>query len=206
MGADRATTIAGAVLAAGGGTRFRAGGAAGHKLLAAFRGRPVVAWAIEAAAGAGFDQLYLVTGAADLGDVLSDVLGGGLGENASANVTVVHNPAWSEGQATSLAAAVDMADADGHDALVVGLGDQPLVPSDAWQAVATAPGLIVTATFDGERRPPTKLDRAVWPKLARHGDQGARALMRELPGSVSEIPCRGNPVDIDTMEDLRRWS
>ncbi len=89
---------------------------------------------------------------------------------------------------------------------MVGLGDQPLVPAEAWRHVAAAPGEIVTATFDGQRRPPVKLARTVWAELPVDGDVGARALMQRRPELVSEIPCTGNPVDIDTLEDLQRWS
>lgn len=184
-------TVAGVILAAGGGSRFASGE---HKLRADFRGRPVVSWTIDAASAAGFDQVYVVTGAVDLADLLPD------------DVTEIHNPRWAEGQSTSLAAAIDTVRADGHDALVVGLGDQPLVPASAWRSVGAAAGLIVTATFDGERRPPVRLDASIWDRVPRHGDAGARTLMRRQPDLVSEIPCRGNPVDIDTVEDLRQWS
>ena len=184
-------TVAAAVLAAGGGTRFAA---AEHKLRADFRGRPVVAWVIDAARAAGFDQLYLIVGAVGLDDL------------AGPDVTVVTNPRWGEGQSTSLAAAIDAARADGHDALVVGLGDQPLVDASAWRSVGAAAGVIVTATFDGKRRPPVRLDASIWDAVPREGDEGARGLMQRQPELVSEIPCRGNPVDIDTVEDLRRWS
>ena len=132
-------TVAAAILAAGGGTRFAA---EEHKLRAEFRGRPVVSWVIDAARAAGFDQLYVIVGAVDLHDLCGP------------DVTVVANPEWAEGQSTSLVAAIDAARADGHDALVVGLGDQPLVDASAWRSVGAAAGVIVTATFDGKRRPP----------------------------------------------------
>lgn len=191
------------VLAAGEGSRFIASldaehGTPGHKLTAPFRGRPLSAWALEAAAGAGFNQLLVVTGAVDLTDVIADAVGDA--------AIVVHNPNWADGQATSLAAGVAAAKAAGHRAIVIGLADQPLIPTSAWRAVGAAAGDIVTATFDGKPRPPVKLERSVWDDLPTSGDAGARTLMQLRPELVSELPCKGNPVDIDTVEDLQRWS
>lgn len=158
-----------------------------------------MAWALEAAAGAGFNQLYVVTGAVDVTDIVVQELGEGA-------ATVIHNPDWADGQATSLAAAVRAATADGHRAIVIGLADQPLVPTSAWRSVGAAAGDIVTASFDGARRPPVKFERPVWESLPRTGDEGARSVIRLRPELVSEIPCTGNPVDIDTLEDLQQWS
>jgi molybdenum cofactor cytidylyltransferase len=182
----RLTTCA-VVLAAGGSSRF-SGGA--NKLRAPFRGRPLVQWAVDAAAGAGLDDLVVVTGAVEL----------------ALDVPVVHNPAWASGQATSLQVGIDHARARGHDAVVIGLGDQPLVPSVAWRAVTDASGPIAVATFAGERRPPVRLAAEVWDLLPTSGDEGARALMRERPDLVTEVACDGEPADIDTAEDLARWS
>jgi CTP:molybdopterin cytidylyltransferase MocA len=183
-------TTAAIVLAAGEGSRF-AGPT--HKLLAPFRGRPLWSWAVDAAIGAGLDATYVVTGAVELA--------------VPAPVTVVRNDAWASGQATSLHAGVAAAGAAGHDAVVIGLGDQPLIAADAWQAVASATATpIAVASFDGERRPPVRLAAEVWPLLPASGDDGARVLMRERPGLVTAVPCSGEPVDIDTLEDLERWS
>jgi CTP:molybdopterin cytidylyltransferase MocA len=184
-------TVAAVVLAAGAGTRFAGDG---HKLRAELRGRPVLSWVLDAVIEAGFDQVYVVTGAEPVDDLVGP------------DLTVVPNPRWADGQATSLAAAVAAVQRDGHDAFVVGLGDQPFVPASAWRSVGAAAGAIVTATFDGERRPPVKLARSVWPLLPTTGDAGARPLMKRRPELVSEIPCTGSPVDIDTVEDLQRWS
>ncbi len=182
-------TLLAVVLAAGDGSRF-----GGPKLLVDFRGRPLVAWALDAALGAGLDETVVVTGGQDLGEVVPD------------GVTVLDNPRWAEGQSTSLQAAVAHADAAGHDAVVVGLGDTPLVGADAWRAVAAVDGPVVVATYDGLPRPPVRLTRAVWPLLPTEGDEGARVLLRDRPDLVTAVPCAGDPADVDTRGDLERWS
>ena len=184
-------TTAAVVLAAGGGTRFQS---SRHKLLADFRGRPLVQWALENARAAGLDQTVVVTGAVDLGAAVPTGVG------------VVHNDKWAEGQATSLQAGVAWAEAAGHDAVVVGLGDQPLIPPEAWRAVAASASPIAVAVFDGQRRPPTRLAASVWPLLPTEGDEGARVVMAGHPDLVEAVACPGQPIDIDTLEDLARWS
>jgi CTP:molybdopterin cytidylyltransferase MocA len=185
-------TTAALVLAAGGGSRY-----AGEtsKLLAPFRGRPLVAWAVGAALDAGLDETIVVTGAVDLSAPLPE------------GVTVLHNEAWASGLATSLRVGLDWCERRGHAAAVVGLGDQPLVPADAWQAVAASTDApIAAATYSGRRRNPVRLDRSVWSLVPVTGDEGARVLMTTRPDLVGEVACPGDPADVDTVEDLRQWS
>jgi molybdenum cofactor cytidylyltransferase len=179
-------TTAAVVLAAGGGSRFEGGV---HKLLAPFRGRPLVAWVLEAADV--LDELIVVTGAVEL--------------PLPPHAREVRNPRWADGQATSLAAGIAAAHA--HDAVVVGLGDQPLVPAEAWRRVAAAVATpIAVATYGGQRRNPVRLAAEVWPLLPSTGDAGARALLRERPDLVTEVVCPGEPADVDTQEDLATWN
>ncbi len=191
-------TLAAVVLAAGGGSRFNRdspGAALGAKLLESSRGKPVVAWAIEPAVEAGLDEVIVVGGAADLTAVVP------------AGVTLLRNDDWAAGQATSLAVALGWCEEKGHAAAVIGLGDTPGLTPESWRRVAASPGgPIVFATYDGRRGHPVRLDAEIWPQLPTVGDEGARSIARRHPELVTEIACVGEPADIDTPEDLQRWS
>lgn len=180
------------ILAAGGGSRFAG---AEHKLRSELAGRPLVTHAVDAAIEAAIGDVVVVTGAVDLVDVLP------------AGVTIVHHDRWAEGIATSLRVGVDVAAHRGAGAVVVGLGDQPFLGPESWSAVAAATARpIAVAVHDGVRTPPVRLAAEVWPLLPASGDEGARALMRWRPELVGEVPCQGRATDIDTVEDLARWS
>lgn len=180
----------GLLLAAGGGSRFTG---STHKLLAPLGDSTVFEHALGAAVGARLPHLVVVTGAVEL------PIGG-------APVVVRHHPGWAAGQATSLQAGLAAARDLGATAVVVGLGDQPFVTSEAWRAVAASTAAIAVATYDGQRGNPVRLAAEVWPKLPTEGDSGARRVMMVHPELVREIPCEGSAADIDTPEDLERWT
>jgi CTP:molybdopterin cytidylyltransferase MocA len=179
----------GVLLAAGGGIRFRG---STHKLLAPLGDSTVAGRSLDTARRAGFAHLVVVTGAVAL--------------ELPADVVEVTNPHWASGLATSLQAAIAHASALGAAAVVVGLADQPFVTVSAWRAVAASPAPIAVATYDGVRGNPVRLGAPTWPLLPAAGDEGARALIRVRPELVQEVPCAGHPTDIDTTEDLARWS
>ena len=183
-------TTAAVLLAAGGGSRF-AGDR--HKLLAPLRGRPLYQHALASVMAAGFADVVVVVGAVEL--------------ELPAPVIVVVNDGWRNGQASSLAAGIAAALARGHDAVVVGLADQPGIEKGAWQLVAGAVDRpIAVATYEGVRANPVRLAASIWPLLPRDGDEGARPLIRSRPDLVVEVPCPGHPADIDTKEDLATWN
>lgn len=180
-----------ALLAAGGGSRFRG---PHHKLLADLDGRPVWARALHNVLAAGFDQVVVVTGAVAL-----DLPG---------TVTECHNPDWASGQAGSVQMAVRAAAELGADAVTIGLADQPFVPAETWHAISTADpsARIVIAVYDGAPGPnPVRLSSDVWPLLPTDGDAGARDLIRDHPAWVCRVDSVGSAADIDTLEDLARW-
>jgi molybdenum cofactor cytidylyltransferase len=177
------------VLAAGAGTRF-----AGpeHKLDARIGERTILEHAVDTALAAGVGPVVVVT-AAQVTTVLPP------------GVVSVVNERWAEGQMTSLQAGIDAARDMGAAAVVVGLGDQPFITTEAWRAVAAIDAPIAVATYGGRRGHPVRLGAETWDLLAESGDEGARTLMRLRPDLVTEVPCEGSPIDIDTAEDLHRW-
>jgi CTP:molybdopterin cytidylyltransferase MocA len=184
-------TVAAILLAAGGGSRWLG---PGHKLVARLADSTVVETAMSHVPQCEFDEFVVVDGAIELTQM------------CPAGTTVLHNPNWASGQGSSLGLALDHARDRGHTILVVGLGDQPGIATESWRAVRDARSPIAVATYDGRRGHPVRLAREVWDLLDLSGDRGAGPLMRGRPDLVTEVPCFGDPRDIDTVGDLRRWT
>ncbi|MDA8262469.1 MAG: nucleotidyltransferase family protein [Actinomycetota bacterium] len=183
--------VVAALLAAGLGTRFRG---PEHKLMAGFRGAPLVSHALAAMRRSGIARRAVVAGAVELDGVLEDEV-------------LLVNPDPARGLATSLAIARDWALSERARALVIGLGDQPLIPASAWSRLAKASGApIMVATYQGKRRNPVRIAREAFDLLPESGDEGARALFSSFPTLVEEVECEGEPVDIDTVEELDEWN
>jgi len=179
--------IVAVVLAAGEGSRFSG---SQHKLRTPVDGVPLVRRAVDAAVASGIGPVVVVTGAVGLDDVLPP------------GCSVVANPGWPSGQASSLQVGIAAADALGADAVVVGLGDMPGVPAEAWRAVGDDGGDLVTAAYDGHPSPPVRIARALWAELPMSGDVGARALMQRRPELVRVVAVDGSAADVDHPGDL----
>ena len=192
-------STAGVLLAAGAGVRF---GGPQHKLLSVVGGRTVAARSLRSLLDAGLDAVAVVTGAVDLGPAFDEATD----EHERRSVALLPNDRWESGMASSVRCATDWGASCGLDAVVVGLADQPFVTPTAWQAVAASAAPIAVATYGGRRGNPVRLARDVWPLLPYDGDEGARPVMRRYPEIVAPVACEGRPDDIDTVEDLRRWS
>lgn len=178
--------MAGAVLAAGSGTRMGR-----PKAELVVDGARLVDRAVLALREAGCHPLFAVVRA---GTVV-------------AGARAVVNPAPQRGQRSSLTLAVDAA--GDADALAVLLVDAPGVGSAAIAAAIGAwqPGRIAVACYDGRRGHPIVMAPALWrAALDLAGpDEGARALLRTCPELVDEVPVVGDPTDLDTPDDVERW-
>ena len=183
--------ISGIVLAAGTGSRFGA-----TKQLVEVEGKPLVRHPIDALREGGVDELFVVVGH-DQDAVRTAV---------PADVEVVTNPDYRDGQATSLAVALHAVD-DTSEAAVILLADQPGVTAADVRTLidgfrATRSQIVRLMFTDGPG--PALLSREIYAEAGHlHGDAGARVLMASHPDWVHEVRIdRPAPVDVDTPEDL----
>jgi CTP:molybdopterin cytidylyltransferase MocA len=188
-------TTAAVVLAAGRGSRLHS---EQPKPLLPYRGRPLVAWALDAALASGCAPVLLVVGHE----------AEAVAAAAPKGVVVVASPSWAEGISRSLQAALDVLEGDGSvSAVCVGLADQPRIGAEAYRrlvAAGEAGAEIAVAIYAGVRQNPALLARSVWADArSLTGDEGARQLMRARP--VVEVDCTGtgDPADVDTLNDLQ---
>ena len=184
------------VLAGGAGERF-----GGGKLGMMLGGRPLLAYALDAAAAAGGD-IVVVVGASPVATDLARAW-------ASARRTGVRLVAavdQTEGMGASLRAGLGGVDADADGAFVF-LGDMPFVPPTIAPllAAALAGGAAAGApTFGGVRGHPVLLGRRLIERRSLiSGDRGAGGLLAREPGVVLvESDSDGVLFDVDTPADL----
>ena len=93
------------------------------------------------------------------------------------------------------------------EALVVVLGDEPLLSAEAVRRVVAARGELpaVRATYSGTPVHPTLIERELWPQLlALRGDHGAAGVLGDVGFTAVACDDLASPVDIDTPDDLKR--
>ncbi len=197
-----ASRIAGLVLAAGGSTRLGQ-----PKQLLPLDGLPLLARTLDIVRGSRLDPAIVV-----LGGYATEIR-----ENVKLDgFTVVDNPLFQEGQATSLVAGLTALPEDVGGVIVL-LGDQPLLPSGLVNRMIDAfqPGEMVAVRprYAGGPGNPVLLGRGILPELLElSGDVGARDVLRRYSDQIFDVEFTGwpTPRDVDTIEDyqalLEDWS
>ena len=190
----------GAVLLAAGEARRMRGI---DKLRLSIDGRPLLRRALDALRAAGAGPIVVVTGHRP--ERIRALLEG-------CGATLVHNARWEDGQQSSVLAGLAAID-DTVDAVMIALGDMPLVELADLRALADAfgrrsPGRAIVVPFHrGDRGNPVVFDASLRaPILARGPDEGARGFVAGHPELVERYEA-GNDhfcVDLDTPEDIER--
>lgn len=193
--AHAAPRVAALVLAAGSSTRMGS-----NKLLADLHGQPMIAQTVKRIAASRVEKIVVVTGhqAGDIQNALADE-----------KVTLVHNPHYAEGLATSLRAGV-AALRNSCDAILVCLGDMPLIDGrDVNRMIAAFNPAehrsIVVPVHDRRFGNPVLWgEKHFSALLACEGDRGARGLLERHLDEAVEIAIDNQSVvlDADTPDAL----
>jgi CTP:molybdopterin cytidylyltransferase MocA len=187
-------TVAGLLLAAGGGSRLGR-----PKAMVEIGGRLLVDRVADVLAAAQCAPVVVVLGA----EAAQVVAGADL-----AGAVVVVNEDWPSGMGSSLRTGLRALSDHDVDAAVVALVDQPRVTHRVVRRLIESrdAASAVVASYGGENRNPVLLARSVWEDVCAMavGDVGARAWLRAHPDHVVAIACDdlGSDVDIDTPDDL----
>jgi molybdenum cofactor cytidylyltransferase len=189
--APRITAI---VLAAGRSTRM----GASNKLLMRWRGKPLVAHAVEQLLASSVTTVVVVTGYQEdqVRAALSDL-----------SVTYVSNPRFAEGLSTSLIAGIAAVPSDADGAMVA-LGDMPRIDAALIDSLITAfrPAegrAICLPVFAGKWGNPVLWARRYLDDMAElSGDVGAKGLLQANLNAICEVAATSDAIlaDIDTPE------
>ena len=182
-------TFVAIVLAAGAGRRF-----GGGKMQAEFRGEPLIRHAIRAARAAPVGRVIVVR-PPDL--ALGDWPGSPVVEAVTAE---------SDALSTSLKAGIRAA--EGASGAFVFLGDMPLVPHGAADALAAILGdnFAAVPRYEGRSGHPVLFAARAFPALAKlQGDHGAGILLASRDDIAFDDCSVGTILlDIDRVEDIER--
>lgn len=199
------TQTAAIILAGGASSRM---GEARNKLLLPLHNRPILAHVLEAALGSQARPIVLVLGhqAAIVQEHIRPCL-------KTREIQVVENPAYLQGQSTSMHAGLRtlLAQIDGYMKDITGviflLGDQPMITSamiDKLVSLYEQTGRrIVLPLYQGQRGNPVIFSLELVPELlAVSGDEGGRSLLKQHPDEIAtlEMGELAANFDVDTWE------
>lgn len=182
------------VLAAGGSRRL------GHaKQLVDVDGRPMLERIVAEVHTWPVDEVVVVLGASSE-EVLEGV---DLGTS-----TVIENPEWEEGVASSLRVGLDLLTRGRTERVFIVLGDEPSIPAEVPQALidtmneGTAPA--AAPKYRYQRGTPLLVDRSLWARLmSLDGDPEPARLFDAHPEWVTDVRVDHLPPrDVDTEDDV----
>jgi len=163
-----------------------------------FDGEPLVVRAVRASCEAGCDRVIVVVGA--YGAAVKSAV-------EPHSVTLVENPRWAEGLASSLRSGLAAA-ADAEAACLL-LADQPQVDAEVLRhlraALEDGGRAAAACRYRGVAGPPALFRRSLFDELAAlEGDEGARRVLARDLERVALVDFPPGAVDVDTPEDVAR--
>ena len=197
----RQKKIMGVILAAGNSTRM----GKDNKLLKNTNGIPLVRHIAVEMLKSDLDSCSIVLG------YQSDKVAGVIKD---LNISLILNPVWEEGQASSLRTALNALD-DTYSDLLIMLGDLPGIKSNHINRIIEEHLLtnnrrskITIPSFEGKKGNPVIWGRSFFYDLSLlKGDVGGRSLFNQHPAAINILEM-DDPVvvmDADTPEDFAGW-
>jgi len=187
--------IWGVVLAAGESKRMKV-----QKLLLPFEGKTMIERVIENVMHSGVDNILVVAGS-DYDEILEAI--------GHLPVTTCYNNNYKQGMLSSVKCGVG-ALPENYDAVLVFLGDQPMIPKQAVtmviEAYKSSDKGIVIPTFQKKRGHPLLIDRRYREEIEKlEESEGLRDLAVKFAEDVLEIETNlpGILRDIDTREEYQ---
>jgi molybdenum cofactor cytidylyltransferase len=175
-----------------------------NKLLLTFRGKPLIAHAVDTLLASAVDEVIVVLG--HDADKVREKLGG-------KRVMFVENPDYRDGLSTSVRAGIGAVSARAG-AIMIYLADQPLLqPAEVNSLIGAlaearkANKNIVVPFFRGQRGNPVILDSAYKKAILDvAGDIGCRRVIKRNPDQVFAVEMETDHAvrDVDTLEDYER--
>jgi len=167
------------------------------KLLAEYRGKPLLQHALSAAQNTCPGDVCLVVGH-NAHEVADSAVG--LADQ------VITNEDYATGIGSSIACGV-RACREHADAILIMLADQPLVSSTHLAELVKRwtgkPNEIIASRFSDVSGPPVLFASALFDQLEDlHGDIGAREILRRSSSMLRTVEFAAAAIDIDTPEDL----
>jgi molybdenum cofactor cytidylyltransferase len=172
-----------------------------NKLLLLFKGKPLIAHAVDILLASEIDEIIVVLG--NEADKVQEKLRG-------RQVRLIENPDFREGLSTSVRAGVTAVSRQA-DGIMVYLADQPLLESAdvnrilrAFAHAKDAGKSIVVPFFDRQRGNPVLLDSSYREAiLGVVGDVGCKGVIKRYPDQVFVLQMESDHVirDMDTIEE-----
>ena len=172
-----------------------------NKLLLAFKGKPLIARAVDTLLESEVDQVVVVLG--HEADKVKAKLQG-------RQVTIVENPNYGQGMSTSIRVGLGAVSSDAR-AIMIYLADQPLLePEDvnrlirAFAEAREHNKSIVVPYFRGQRGNPVILDASYKEDILEVvGEVGCKRVIKRNPDKVLVVEMETDHVvrDVDSMDD-----
>jgi len=191
-----AKDIAIIILAAGSSSRL-----GNPKQLAKYRGQTLISRAVQSAFGASLGPVIVVT-SPEMSEAVRE-------EISDSEIELVFNAESHTGMSSSIRAGLAYARRNFPNlaAVILALGDQPLVNSDTFARLAAEfrgeGKSIVASAYSETLGVPALFDRSMFDELlALKGDRGAKSVILSQKDEVACVPAPEAAFDIDSAADL----